>query len=555
MYFCTFPLMKWEIVGYNIAMYIDIVPNRHSPPAILLRESVRDGATIRKRTLAHFSPWDPARIDAMRRALRGDFAHLPLGDPICGPSFGVLSALKQVADDLGLPQVLGQTRTGKLALFLTCARVAHQGSRLSAVRWATQHAVGEVWGLSSFDEDDLDATLDTLAERQERLEQRLYQRDVQRRGSKPLLLLYDVTSSYFAGDQNERAAYGYNRDGKRGKQQSVLGLLTDATGEPLAVRVFAGNTADPTTVPTQIAILKHRFAVEEVVFVGDGGMVKAKGKAALTAARIRYLTALSAPQVRRLLKRNVLQLALFDEQVCAVQADGKRYLLRKNAAEARTARHRLDNKLATLRTLVVARNAKVAAAPRCQPEAGVRGRQAWVQRHQLSTVVSLALEERQITRTIDAAAHEQSLQLAGCDVLETDVPAELLDTQTAHDRYKDLAQVEQDFRLLKTGVLEVRPVFVRKDTRTRGHVFVGMLALQLSRELQRRLASAFGTTKDAPHGVTVPDALDALHRLCLLTYPLDDTHSMTRLPRPDDQQTRILQALQVALPRQGACRQ
>ena len=530
-------------------MYIDVVPNRHSPPAILLRESVRDGTIIRKRTLANLSQWEPGRVEALRRALRGEFDHLPMGEPTCGPSFGVLYALKQVADDLGLPQVLGRTRSGKLALFLTLARVAHQGSRLSAVRWAQQHAVREVLGLSAFDEDDLYATLDALAQRQERLEQQLYRRYVDRRGSKPVLFLYDVTSSYLEGEQNELGAYGYNRDGKRGKQQIVIGLLTDEAGEPLAVRVFAGNTADPTTVPTQIGILKQRFAVDEVVFVGDGGMVKAKGKAALTAERIRYITALSAPQVRRLLKRHVLQLELFDEQVCEVQADGKRYLLRQNAAEARKARHRLDDKLATLRTFVAARNAKVAAAPRCQPETGLRGLQAWVQRHKLHTVVSLALEERQITLTIDAAAHEQLLQLAGCYVLETDVPAEILDTQTAHDRYKALAQVEQDIRMLKTGLLEVRPIFVRKDLRTRGHVFVCLLALKLSREVQRRLAATGGTTKDDPHGVTLQDALDGLHRLCLLTYPLDNTRSITRLPRPDDQQTRILQALQVALPR------
>jgi transposase len=532
-------------------MYIDVVPNRHSPPAILLRESVREGPTIRKRTLANLSQWDPARIDALRRALRGECDHLPPGEPTCGPSFGVLYTLNRVAEDLGLPQVLGRTRPGKLALFLTLARVAHRGSRLSAVRWAQQHAVSEVLGLSAFDEDDLYATLDTLAQRQERLEQQLYRRYVARRGSKPVLFLYDVTSSYLAGEQNALGAYGYNRDGKRGKLQIVVGLLTDDTGEPLAVRVLEGNTADPTTVPTQITILKQRFAVEEVVFVGDGGMVKATGKAALTAERIRYITALSEPQVRRLLKRNVRQLELFDEQVCEVQADGKRYLLRKNAAEARKAQHRLDDKLATLRTLVAARNAKVAAAPRCQPEAGLRGLQAWVQRHKLRAVGSLTLEERQITLTIDAVAHEQTLQLAGCDVLETDVPAEILDTQTAHERYKDLAQVEQDIRLLKTGWLEVRPIFVRKDTRTRGHVFVCMLALKLSREVQRRLAATCGSTEDAPHGVTLQDALDALHRLCLLTYPLDNTHSITRLPRPDAQQARILQALQVSLPRQG----
>jgi transposase len=532
-------------------MYIDVVPNRNSPPAILLRESVRDGTTIRKRTLANLSHWEPTRIDAVRRALRGEFDSLPLGEPTCGPIFGVLYALKQIATDVGITGALGHSRIGKLALFLTFARVAHRGSRLSAVRWGQQHAVSEVLGLSDFDEDDLYATLDVLAQRQERLEQRLYRRYVARRGSQPVLFLYDVTSSYLEGEQNALAAYGYNRDGKRGKPQIVVGLLTDEAGEPLAVRVFEGNTADPTTVPTQITILKERFRVDEVVFVGDGGMVKAKGKAALTAERIRYITALSDPQVRRLLKRGVVQLELFAEQVCEVQADGKRYILRKNPAEARKAQHRLQDKLTLLQTLVTARNAKVAASPRCQPEAGLRGLQAWVTRHKLRHLVSLRLNDRQIILDIDPVAQEHMLQLAGCYVLETDVPPDRLDTQTVHDRYKDLAHVERDLRTLKTGLLEIRPLFVRKDTRTRGHVFVCLLALKLSREVQRRLAATYGTTKDAPYGVTLPDALDALHRLCLLTYPLDDTHSVTRLPRPDDQQTRILQALQVSLPRRG----
>jgi hypothetical protein len=416
-------------------MYIDVVPNRNSPPALLLRESVREGTTIRKRTLANLSQWEPARIDALRRALRGDCDHLPLGDPTCGPVFGVLYALKHVADDLGIPQALGRTRHGKLALFLTLARVAHQGSRLSAVRWAQQHAVSEVLGVSHFDEDALYGVLDDLAQRHERIEKRLYRQYVSRRNGCPVLFLYDVTSSYLEGEQNELAAYGYHRDGKRGKLQIVVGLLTDEAGEPLAVRVFEGNTADPTTVPTPITILKQHFQVEEVVFVGAGGMVKAKGQAALTAERIRYITALSEPQVRRLLKRDVLQLALFDEQVCEVPADGKRYLLRKNAAEARKARHRLDDKLATLRTLVAARNTKGAASPRCQPAAGLRGLQAWVQRHQLSHVVALRLEGRTILVESDPQGQEHALQLAGCYVLETDVPPELLDTQTAQDRY------------------------------------------------------------------------------------------------------------------------
>jgi transposase len=536
-------------------MYIETVPNRTSPPAILLRESFRDGNQIRKRTLANLSHWEPARVEALRRALRGDFDHLTGGDPICGPVFGVLYALKHVADDLGLTRVLGRTRTGKLGLFLTLARVAHQGSRLSAGRWAQQHAVREVLGVGGFDEDDLSRTLDAVAQRQEQVEQALYQRYVHRQGRKPVVFLYDVTSRYLEGEQNELGAYGSNRDGKKGKCQIVVGLLTDAAGEPFAVRVFAGNTADPSTVSTPMAILKQRFHVAEVVFVGDRGMVKAKGKATLAAERLRYITALTEPQIRTLIKRGVVQLGPFAEQVYEGQAEGKRYSLRNNAAEARKAWQRLQDKLHTLQTLVATRNAQVAASPRCQPEVGLRHVQAWVKRYKLTNVVTLRLDGRCLTVDSTAEAQEQAVQLAGCYVLETDVPSALLDTHPAHARYKDLAHVEHDFRTLKTGLLEVRPIFVRKESRTRGHVFVCLLALKLSRELQQRLAAALGTTQDAPHGVTVPDALAALNRLCLLTYPLDDTHSVTRLPRPDAQQTRILQALQVPLPHRGQCRQ
>lgn len=189
------------------------------------------------------------------------------------------------------------------------------------------------------------------------------------------------------------------------------------------------------------------------------------------------------------------------------------------------------------------------------PAAGLRRLHAWVTRYTLRQGVALRLEGRTLAVAVAAAAQKYALPLAGCSVRETDVPAARLDTPTAHDCDKDLAHVERDFRTLKTGLLERRPLFVRKDTRTRGHVFVCMLALKLSREGPRRLTATFGTTQDDPSGVTVPDALDALNRLCLLTYPLDDTHSLTRLSRPDAQQTRMLQALQVHLPSQGTCRQ
>lgn len=529
-------------------MYIDVVPNRHSPPAVLLRESVREGPKVRKRTLANLSHLDACRVAALRRALRGEFDHLVETSPVCGPVFGLLYALKQVADDVGLTAVLGKSRRGKLGLFLTLARVAHRGSRLSAVRWAQDQAVQEVLGLSAFDEDHLYAALQDLAARQEQIEQRLYERYVGRRGAAPLLFLYDITSTYLEGEKNQLAEFGYNRDGKRGKLQIVVGLLTDDAGEPLAVRVFSGSRADPTTVADQIEILKQRFRVQEVVLVGDRGMIKSTGKQALSAQGLRYITALTDPQIRKLLRRGTIQLGLFEEQVCEVEADGVRYLLRKNEVEARKQQYRLQDKLSRLQAKVAARNAQVAEQRRCQPAAGLRKLQAWVQRHKLAAFVSLSLPQRSISIEIDEAARAQATQLDGCYVIETDVAKQLLDAQTAHDRYKDLAHLEQELRTLKTALLEIRPVFVRKQEHTRGHVFVCLLALKISRQIQKRLAAVFGTTDVDPYAVTLKDALAALSRLCLMLYPVKDNLTIPLLPRPDAQQARILKALHVHLP-------
>jgi hypothetical protein len=261
------------------------VPNRHSPPAILLRESFREGGKVRTRTLANLTSWAPARIEALRRALKGEFDGLS-GDlpPTCGPIFAVLCVLKQFADRLGLTRVLGKERLAKLALFLVLVRVAAQGSRLSAVRWAAHHAVAETLGLGRVDADDLYTALDALAPRQAQIEDALYHVVRRQTGPSPTVVLYDVTASSFEGECTDLAAFGYNRDKKPGKAQIVLGLMTMADGEPIAVHVFDGNTADPLTVPAQVETLRTRFGSTEVVFVGDRGMVQTKGQAALATA-------------------------------------------------------------------------------------------------------------------------------------------------------------------------------------------------------------------------------------------------------------------------------
>ncbi len=531
-------------------MYVATVPNRSSPPAILLRESYREGDRVKTRTLANLSHWDPARIDALRRALRGEFDHLPLGDPVCGAVFGLLFVLKRLAEELGITAALGRATWSKLALFLVLARVAHQGSRLSAVRWAADQAVGEVLGLGEFDEDDLYRALDELARHQEAIERRLYRETIRRRGgTPPVLVLYDVTSSYLEGRCHELGEFGYNRDGKRGKRQILVGLLTDEQGEPLAVRVFKGSQADPTTVGAQIEILKQQFGVQEVVFVGDRGMVKSLGKQALKEADLRYITALTDPQIRKLLKQGTLQMGLFEEKVCEVEAAGLRYVLRKNLEIERKQHHRVEDKLAKLARKVEARNQFVAGSKRAVAESGLRQCEQWIHRHKLESFVRLRLKERMLVVEIDEAAQSEVLLLAGCYVIETDVPAEALGAERVHDCYKDLAKVERDWRSMKTGFLEIRPLFLRKANRTRAHALVCMLALKIVREMQRRLTARFATTDTDPHALTLPDALAALSRLCLQHYSLENGTTISRLPQPDIRQQSILEALHITLPK------
>ena len=533
---------------YYVDMYIAAIPNRSSPPAILLRESFRHQGKVKSRTLANLSDWAPSRIEALRKALHGDFDNLAVSDPTVGTVFGLLHVLKHVAEDLGITAALGKSRLGKLALLIVLVRLAHQGSRLSSVRWAENHAVTEVLGVNRFDEDDLYAALDDLCARQEQIERKLYERYLRLRGAPPSLVLYDVTSSYLEGEHNALGAFGYNRDGKRGKLQIVIGLLADSQGEPLAVRVFAGNTSDPVTVADQITLVKEQFGVEELVFVGDRGMVKSKGQQALHAAGLRYITALTDPQIRRLLAQGTLQLGLFHEKVCEVEADGVRYVLRKNETTAAREQHRLQDKLVTLEGKIAQRNQQVQASERCRPEAGSRQLQTWIGRHKLTALVELRLEGRALLVVKNEATTERAMELAGCYVVTSDVRQEHMTDQEVHDSYVSLQKVERDFRSMKTGLLQVRPVFVRKESRTRGHVFGCMLALKISREMERRLTAAFGTTDSNPHAITLPDALASLSRLCLLHYPINADTTVTRLPKPDARQKEILTALGVALP-------
>lgn len=525
-------------------MYIDAVPNRNSPPAILLRESYRENGKVKKRTLANLSQLPAELIDLLRGALAGTLttAAASIQQTRSGAVYGALYALNALAKQLGIVQALGNSRLAQLALFLILARLAHHGSRLSAVRWARDQAVNEVLGLGFFDEDDLYEALDWIGANQQRIEDTLYRRYVRQHGQSPTLILYDVTSSYLEGQDNELAAYGYNRDGKKGKKQIVIGLLTTQDGEPLSVEVFEGNTSDPTTVSHQIDTLVQRFEVKDIVFVGDRGMIKRQGKKYLNGVEFKYITALTNPQIRKLINQQVIQPGLFDEQVAEVIDHNRRLILRCDPLTQRKERHRRDDKLRRLQEKVNDRNAFVKDSKKAQPQAGLKTLKRWIKAHKIAAFVELTLQDRTLVVTLDEQAKSEHALLDGCYCIETDVPTGQLNEEAVHQCYKDLQQVERDFRSLKTGLLEVRPIFVRKAQRTRGHVFISMLSLKIARLINHRLKDAFGTTDDNPHAETLDSALAALSRLCLHHYTIAD-QELVALPRPDSRQENLIAAL------------
>ena len=522
-------------------MYIAVVPNRNSPPAILLREGYREGGKVKSRTLANLSDWKPERVEALRRALKGEFDGL-LGDvdPTSDRIFGVLFVLDRPAQRLDITKVLGRSRMGRLALFLVLARVADQGSRLSAVRWAQEHCVAEILGLDDISEKELYRALDWLATHQEKIEKKLFRRYAKEKGSPNVLILYDVTSVYLEGERHELGQYGYCRDKKKGKKQIVVGLLTSADGEPLSVKVFEGNTTDPETVSSQIETLKSRFGVEDVVFVGDRGMVKSKGKTVLEQSGFKYITALTNPQIRKLLKEGVIQLNLFDETVCEVRHGNLRLVLRKNEKVYRKEQVRKEDKLRRLTELVATRNAFVSTSKRAEPEAGLRRMVSWAKRHKISSFVAMSLEDGRIVLTVDESAKTEAGLLDGCYVMETNVVRELLDAKTVDERYRSLQKVERNFRTMKTGFLEIRPLFLRNAGRTQGHALVSMLALKIVREMEELL-------KNSPADSGPSDALMSLSRWCFLKYNTGNL-SFLRLQKPDQRQVSILNALGIRPP-------
>jgi hypothetical protein len=481
-------------------MYIESIPNRNSPPAVLLRESYRDGAKIKKRTIANLSDWPSELVEGLRTLLKGGTAAPADQQSIIvrrtlphGHVAVVLGTLRHI----GLDRVLGPAgnRPRDLVVAMIVARLIAPASKLATARMldpaTAASSLGDILGLGAVDEDELYAAIDWLGERQQAIEKALARKHL----GDGTLVLYDVSSSYLEGRCCELAKLGYNRDGKKGKLQIVYGLLCAPDGCPVAIEVFEGNTADPRTLGAQIDKLKTRFALKHVVMVGDRGMItQARLDAEIAPAGLDWITALRAPAIRALAESSALQMSLFDERdmaaITSPDYPGERLVVCRNPDLARErTRKRLDLLAATERDLAAIAAAVSRARKPLRGEAEVALKVgAVINRHKMAKHFKLDIGETSFAfhRNADAIAAEAALD--GIYVVRTSLAKRVLDDAATVGAYKSLAKVERAFRSLKTVDIHLRPIFHWTAPRVRAHVLLCMLAYHVEHHIRARLA-------------------------------------------------------------------
>jgi Transposase DDE domain len=482
-------------------MHVDVVPNRGSPPAILLRQSYREDGKTKKRTLANLSDWPTERIEQLRAVLRGE-PLLPANAAFeivrALPHGHVLAALgtaRRIDLDGLLPRRAPQRRRD-LAVALIIARLLDPAAKLATARMldtnTASHSLGEVLGLGHVTVRELYTTLDWLES-----EQRFIETTLARRHLKDgTLLLYDVTSTYLEGRRCELAQYGYSRDHRGDRPQLVIGLLCAANGCPVAVEVFDGNTADPATLASQIDKIRQRFHLQRVVMVGDRGLLtSARIEQTLRPAGLDWITALRAPAIKELAAEGgPLQPSLFDErdlaEISSPDYPGERLVVCKNPLlAAERGRKRQDLLEATEKDL---RRIQTRVG---RPRKPLRGEVAIGQavgallgRRKMAKHFTITITEDSLSFIRKAASIAAEAALDGIYVLRTNLSAEQSDAAATVRSYKSLAHVEHAFRSMKTVDLELRPVFHWTATRVRGHVLVCMLGYYVEWHMRQRLA-------------------------------------------------------------------
>jgi transposase len=502
-------------------MYIEAVPNRNSPPAILLRESYRHEGKVRKRTLCNLSDWSPAHVEGLRGVLKGGTVIPAEQDAFTvtrSLPHGHVAAALGTARKIGLDRILGPdgNRCRDLVLAMLVGRILDPASKLAAARALSPataaSSLGEALGLGEIADDELYAALDWLLARQVAIETALARRHLQN----GTLVLYDVSSSYMEGNCCPLAKRGYSRDGKKGSLQIVYGLLCAPDGCPVAIEVFDGNTGDPTTLAPQIDKLKQRFGLDHVVLVGDRGLItEARITSDIQSAGLDWITALRGPAIKDLLNSGGLQLTLFDQRdmasITAPDYPGERLVVCRNAdLAAERSRKREDLLAATEKDLAVI---KARVERKRNPLRGTA---------EIALAVGEGLNTYKMKKHFDLTIADTTFRFArktaeiaaeaatdGLYVVRTSLPEATLGDANTVRSYKSLARVERAFRCIKTVDLNVRPVYHWLEDRVRAHVLLCMLAYYLEWHMRQCLAPMLFDDADKEEAETLRSSVVA----------------------------------------------
>ena len=479
-------------------MHVDVVPNRNARPTYLLRESFREGRSVRKRTLANLSALSDAQIAAIRRVLRGEHLCPPNGlfevtaSRACGHVQAVAVAMRQLQMARLLAARPSPQRDRVLAMI--AARIVSPNTKLATSRQWHSTTLAQDFGVIDADEDDLYGAMDWLLAHQNSIQKQLAARHLAEGG----LVLYDLSSSYFEGLTCPLAKLGYSRDGKKGLLQVNYGLLTDARGCPVAVSVYEGNVADSQTFLPEVERLRTSFGIERMVVVGDRGMISSRAIAELRQeAGVDWITALKSTSIRGLLEQGQLQLGLFDErnlvEIDAPDYPGERLVSCRNPELAKLRAHKRDDLLAcTERSLEKVRDRVRAGRLAGQDQIGVAVGRV-INQYKVAKHFALAIEDASLRWSRNAESIRAEAALDGIYIIRTSVPAERMDGPECVRSYKALAHVERAFRSLKTIDLKVRPIHHRTADRVRAHILLCMLAYYVEwhmREAWRELLFA-----------------------------------------------------------------
>lgn len=533
-------------------MYITSINTRNksgkvSHTAHLLRESYRENGKVKTKTIANLSHCSEKEINAIQWALsnKNDIDKI-IGNTkssiVAGKRFGAVYLVNEILKKIGVSKALGKSPDAKLALLQIISRVINQGSRLSTVRIAGHQALCEVLQIEDkTTEDNLYKNLAWLSKNQRAIETRLFAERC--KNGKPNMYLYDVTSSYFEGQYNELANWGYNRDKKSGKKQVVAGLLCDDMGYPITIELFEGNTLDFKTLESQIKKVAIDFNCQKVTFVGDRGMIKSKQIESLTANDFYFITAITKSQIDTLLKSKVIEMGLFDSELKEVEYESIRYIMRRNPIRAAEISRTRTQKQLKVSGLCNGRNEYLSEHPRAQVLSAKKAVESKIKKLKIDSYITVGINpenSRALVLNIDEVALEEISQMDGCYVLKTNLPSDEIDKTTIHSRYKDLSLVESAFKHMKTETLELRPWFVLSEDSTRGHAFVAMLAYMVVKYLQV-------AWKDID--ITVIEAIDALDSITMIEETTNSGETYNVIPKPNVKLKELLESAKVKLPK------